>query len=128
MVGQAADQVAAGWEGRVPVDPQLQRVIAAGPPDADFGDRIRQAFILLEQRIRETANLGPDQFTTELVNNAFHPQTGILQPVSPVPAERTGLHQLLLGAFLYYRNPIAHRAIAHEAASAWHVFHLSTSP
>lgn len=105
------------------VDPQLRRTLEKG----DFNntdDLIRTAFILLERRIRESTGLSGHQFGKELIDTAFHPDTGLLQPVSPVGAERAGLHHLLLGIFLYYRNPIAHRPVYHSPKSSQHVFSL----
>lgn len=125
MVGAPQQQNwAQYWGAGVAVDEALQGIVASGPPDRLFGDRIRRAFVLLEQRIRAKASLAEHDFGKELVDKAFLPDKGILQPVSPVAAERSGLHQLLVGAFLYYRNPIAHRPITHDKQSAWQVFHL----
>lgn len=95
-------------------DSELQRITHKNLPTkvlGDFDNLIRAAFVCLERRIRETAGLSEHEFGTKLIDKAFHPQNGILQPVSPAPAERIGLHHLLLGIFLYYRNPVAHRPI-----------------
>ncbi len=112
------------WGAGVAVDPELYQIVASGSPDVGFSDRVRSAFVLLEQRIRAKANLTEHYFSKDLVNEAFAPNKGVLQPVSPVQAECAGLHHLLYGAFLFYRNPIAHRPVYHDKQSAWQVFHL----
>ncbi len=93
------------------VDLELRLYLTNSKSTTDFTDDIRGAFVLLERRIREIAGLKDRLVGQELINAAFHPSNGILQPVSSVTAEREGLHHLLLGIFLYYRNPIAHRAV-----------------
>ena len=99
----------------------------------DFAGHVRTAFIVLERRIRQTAGLADHDFGTDLIDKAFAPDSGALQPVSPVKAECAGLHSLLKGIFLYYRNPVAHRPIDYNPYSAQrvltiidHAFHLVT--
>lgn len=99
-------------------DYELRGVLEQGKPDYISEDNIRAAFVLLERRIRQSAGLSGHQFGKELIDAAFHPDSGLLQPVSPVGAERAGLHHLLLGIFLYYRSPIAHRPVHHDQQSA----------
>lgn len=93
------------------VDLELRLYLTQSESTVDYTDDIRGAFVLLERRIRDIAGLKAGLVGQELINAAFHPGTGILQPVSSVTAEREGLHHLLQGIFLYYRNPIAHRAV-----------------
>jgi hypothetical protein len=100
------------------VDTQLRREVAKWTPGGDVNDLIRADFVLLERRIRESAGLAEHNFGKDLIDKAFHPETGLLQPVSPIAAERAGLHHLLLGTFLYYRNPVAHRLIHHTEQSS----------
>ena len=99
----------------------------------DFAGHVRTAFIILERRIRQTAGLAEHDFGTDLIDKAFAPDSGALQPVSPVKAECAGLHSLLKGIFLYYRNPVAHRPIDYNPYSAQrvltiidHALHLVT--
>ena len=105
------------------IDPELRRTLENDASN-NTDDLIRAAFVLLERRIREGAGLSGHQFGKELIDAAFRPDTGLLQPMSPIGAERAGLHHLLLGIFLYYRNPIAHRPVYHSPNSSQHVFSL----
>ena len=106
------------------VEFQLRSMIQRGLASGDRGGLVREAFIHLEQRIRESAGLPPHLFGQGLIEAAFHPQNGRLQPVSPVEAERAGLHKLLLGIFLYYRNPIAHRPVYHSDQASRQILQL----
>jgi hypothetical protein len=71
-----------------------------------------------------SAGLAAHDFGKDLIDKAFHPQTGRLQPVSPVSAECSGLYHLLLGLFLFYRNPIAHREVPYDEHTAKPVLYL----
>ncbi|MCA1667370.1 MAG: TIGR02391 family protein, partial [Thermomicrobia bacterium] len=112
------------WSAGINTDPSLERIVKKGSPDWNFDDRIREAYILLENRLREVAGLPSHEYGAGLVDAAFSPNKGVLQPVSPVGAENAGLHELFHGAFLYYRNPSAHRTVNHDKQSAWLIFHL----
>lgn len=105
-------------------DPQLRLLVEKGRPDSDYSDLVRAAFVLLERRIREAAGLVEHDFGKDLIDKAFHPENGLLQPVSPVAAERAGLHHLLVGILLYYRNPVAHRPINYTRQVAGRVLSL----
>lgn len=91
-------------------DQELSRIIKKHTSDYDFSSDLREAFVLLENRIRERTGLPLSDFGKELIEKAFNPTTGVLQPVSSLPAERAGLNDFLRGLFLFYRNPVAHRA------------------
>ena len=106
------------------VDPELRRDLAVSASASDFTGVIRTAFVHLERRIRESAGLDQHYYGKELIDKAFHQEAGILQPVSPVGSVRTGLYNLLLGIFLYYRNPVAHQPVYHTQESALQVLSL----
>lgn len=105
-------------------DTELRRELGFSASANDFTGVIRTAFVHLERRIRESAGLDDRHYGKDLIDKAFNPKDGILQPVSPDGAERTGLYNLLLGIFLYYRNPIAHRPVYHSPESAIQVLSL----
>ena len=111
------------WLKRI-VDPDLRRAVRHNASASDFTGVIRSAFVHLERRIRESAGLEEHHYGKELIDKAFLPDKGILQPVSPDGSERAGLYNLLLGVFLYYRNPIAHRTVYHTPESALRVLLL----
>jgi uncharacterized protein (TIGR02391 family) len=104
-------------------DFELRRELDRLSP-TDFAGHVRTAFIVLERRIRQTAGLAEHDFGTDLIDKAFAPDSGVLQPVSPAKAECAGLHNLLKGIFLYYRNPVAHRPIDYNSYSARRVLTL----
>lgn len=106
------------------LEPRLDRIVQQQAANGDYSSAVRAAFVHLEQRIRQTAGLAAHDFGKDLIDKAFHPQTGRLQPVSPVSAECAGLHHLLLGLFLFYRNPIAHRPISYNEQSAKPILQL----
>jgi uncharacterized protein (TIGR02391 family) len=83
-----------------------------------YDEIVRRAFVVLETRIRQTAGLGDHEFGKELVDKAFIYPNGVLQPISASGAECSGLYHLMLGTFLYYRNPVAHREISYDENSA----------
>lgn len=102
-------------------DAELRRELSQSASTSDFTGIIRTAFVHLEQKIRESAGLDEHHYGKGLIDKAFHHTDGILQPVSPDGGERTGFYNILLGIFLYYRNPIAHRQIYHSQESALQV-------
>lgn len=106
------------------VDSDLRWHLRALGATRDLTSVIRTAFVYLEDRIRDSAGLTEYDYGKDLIDKAFHPDIGILQPVSPVGSERAGLYNLLLGIFLYYRNPVAHRPVYYTEESARQVVFL----
>lgn len=115
---------AALWGSGVFVHRSLDHIVRKGPPDHDFSDRIREAFIALESRLRQIGGVGNDMIGAELVDAIFHPTNGVLQPISQAKSENVGIHHLFHGAFLYYRNPNAHHTLPYDQKEAWSIFHL----
>ena len=105
-------------------DNDLLQIVQKHRVDYGFDSDIREAFVLLERRIRDSSGLGIDAFGKDLVDKAFDPKSGILQPFSVVSGERHGLHQFLVGLFQFYRNPIAHRTVDFAARHPVHVISL----
>jgi uncharacterized protein (TIGR02391 family) len=106
-----------------PVDEELRRLVFR--PDILPDSAVREAFLLLEKRIRLTAGLPNSVLGHDLADKAFHPETGVLQPISPMPAERKGVHELFHGAFLFYRNPVSHRDVFHDRESMAHAVNFA---
>jgi uncharacterized protein (TIGR02391 family) len=73
---------------------------------------IREAFVLLERRIRERAGLDASDIGVELVDKAFGPRKAILEvPLCADDGERLGVHQLFRGAMGLLKNPLSHRSV-----------------
>jgi len=73
---------------------------------------IREAFVLLEQRIRERAGLDASDIGVELVDKAFGPKKAMLEvPLCVDEGERLGVHQLFRGAMGLLKNPPSHRSV-----------------
>jgi hypothetical protein len=106
------------------VDPDLRRELEEKVSPTDHAGQVRAGFIILERRIRQTAGLEEHDIGAELIDKVFGPDKGLLQPVSPVKTECVGLHHLLKGIFLYYRNPVAHNPIDYTPFTATRVLYL----
>jgi len=78
------------------------------PDKADTA--VREATVILEDRIRRIARLGTDSYGVGLVDKALNPKTGSLHFGRP-QREREGLHQLYRGAIGFFKNPASHRII-----------------
>jgi uncharacterized protein (TIGR02391 family) len=74
----------------------------------DFQNAIQNAFIVLEERIRNYGNLPQDEVGRNLAQKAFEPDSGPLR-FGETGAERAGAKNLYTGAFMTYRNPSSHR-------------------
>lgn len=82
-----------------------------------FDEAVRQAFVLLEERLRKMLN--KDRATGgQLIQFAFSPDGPLTKLLMDNPTERDGLHDLLTGAFKLYRNPAAHTIVGYERAEA----------
>jgi hypothetical protein len=72
-----------------------------------FDTAVRNAYILLETKIRHTILADPDTVGVDLVEKAFHPESGMLN-FGRTPAEKQGVYFLFRGAIQAIRNPITH--------------------
>lgn len=80
-----------------------------------FDEAVRNAFVLLEERLRNT--LGTDGLTgVQLANNAFAPDGPLSKHLVRTPAEREGLRELYSGAFKLFRNPAAHGNVKYSSS------------
>lgn len=70
-------------------------------------EAVLNAFKAVEERLR--AATGTQEVGTDLVKTAFAPGTGMLTDPEAWPAQREGLHQIVRGAFLAFRNGPGHR-------------------
>ena len=86
----------------------IDQELVRGCLDKSYEDAITSAFRILEERIRRRINAGPELFGLDLVQQAFHQDTGRLV-FGETDAERSALFQIFRSAFLMLRNPPSHR-------------------
>ncbi len=86
------------------IDPELARSCL----DKSYEDAIRSAFLVLEVRVRNRINAGPERVGTDLMEDAFHPERGKLV-FGETSSERQAVHQIFRSAYMMLRNPPSHR-------------------
>ena len=88
-------------------DPELRERCQADFVSERYSLALRNAFTLLETRIRGESMAPRDKSGLELASYAFQPQNGKI-PVGVTDSEREGAFQLFRGAFIAFRDPAAH--------------------
>jgi len=82
--------------------------LLARPGKADTA--VREACVVLEDRLRRAAGLGKEVIGVELVDRCLSPKDGKLV-LSEIAAEQQGIHQLYRGTIGFFKNPTSHRII-----------------
>jgi hypothetical protein len=88
------------------IDPDLRRECF----DKSYEDAVTSAFRILEVRMRDRIKAGAQSFGTDLVKEAFHPDSGKLV-FGATRGEREGVYQTYTSAFMMQRNPPSHRYV-----------------
>ncbi|MGY4461516.1 TIGR02391 family protein [Bradyrhizobium sp. LB13.1] len=72
---------------------------------------VRDAFVIVEDAVRVAAGCKPSDFGDQLIEKAFHPDTGVMgdRDATKPKKEREGLMVLFKGAMNAFRNPTSHR-------------------
>jgi len=100
-------------------DEQLrERVLPLIARDKRYDTAVREACVILEDRVRAKAGASAAVIGLDLIKGAFHEDAGVLI-VSEVANEQAGAHQLFRGMVAWIRNSFAHRvndATAHGDA------------
>jgi uncharacterized protein (TIGR02391 family) len=97
------------------LDDELRRRCAPLIHMGAFDEAVRNAFVLLEERLRQAT--GNDGLTgVQLANNAFAAEGRLTKHLGQTPAEREGLRELYSGAFKLFRNPAAHNVVGYSDA------------
>jgi uncharacterized protein (TIGR02391 family) len=78
---------------------------------------IRNAGVVLEERLRKSTGAEASEFGTRLVDYALHKDSGRLT-VSEHPVEQEGVHLLFRGAVQFVRNPPMHRKLKYTEGEA----------
>lgn len=120
------------WE-RTRLDEALADAIDDAWRSGAYRAVIRDAFVHLEERLRQFADIDPSRGLSggKLVDAIFGPsgdgvtrlpEGALLGPVTG--GERVGLAHLFRGAFLFARNPVAHRRFEPTADEAYALVEL----
>jgi uncharacterized protein (TIGR02391 family) len=88
-------------------DPELRERCQTDFVAERYSLAVRNAFTLLETRIRLESLAPRDKSGVDLASHAFHPQNGKI-PIGVTEGEREGNHLLFRGAFIAFRDPAAH--------------------
>jgi uncharacterized protein (TIGR02391 family) len=79
-----------------------------------FDEAVRNAFVLLEERLRKAINQ-EGMTGTSLANFAFKADGPLAKQLSHSASEREGLRELYSGAFKLFRNPTAHGVVGYDS-------------
>lgn len=88
-----------------------------------YQSAIRDAFNVLEERVRESGEYGPEIHGTNLMHQAFNVGSGPLSTGS-TNSEKEGFLKLYAGAFQALRNPASHRTVELDWQRAHDIIHL----
>lgn len=96
-------------------NPELLGACLSNFNEDDYETAILKAFRLVEIKVRQTAQLNPNDVGTDLMTKAFSTSTGKLAvKICATTAEKEGVHSLFRGAIALYRNPVAHRSMSYN--------------
>jgi len=90
---------------------------SGGTFHSDPETAVFNAFKVLETRLRSRTG-ATEGSGTDLVREAFHPESGALANPALPKAEREGVYLLFRGAFMALRNPRGHRFLDEEDTMA----------
>ncbi len=119
--------------GRQLLDPGLVAAISASWEAQHFGSAVRDAFIYLEDVLRDVggvdsdAGLSGDRLVTSLLSRSSAralvlPSDGFMGHLTT--GEQEGTYSFVKGAFLLFRNATAHRPIPYSSAEAEDIIHV----
>lgn len=81
---------------------------------SDFETAVFKAFRLLEEAVRTKAGLPAETLGADLMTKAFRPGAILAHPSALTTAEAEGLHHLMRGAIMWFKNPTSHRTVGYE--------------
>jgi uncharacterized protein (TIGR02391 family) len=100
-------------------DAQLrERVLPLIAQERNYDTAIREACVILEDRVRSRAAAAASLYGVNLMTAAFHEETGALI-LAEIATEQAGAHQVFRGMVAWIRNSFGHRlrdATAHGDA------------
>ncbi|MHB1774280.1 MAG: TIGR02391 family protein [Acidimicrobiales bacterium] len=119
--------------GQQLLDAGLVAAISTSWEAQHYGSAVRDAFIHLEDVLRDVASLDPDtglsgaQLVTSLLTPSSSPRLALSDDgfmAHLTSGEREGLYNFVNGAFRLFRNATAHRNLAYTAAEAEDIIHV----
>jgi uncharacterized protein (TIGR02391 family) len=114
LTDQEMRQLRHTLEANAGLDEELLQRCAPLMHMGKFDEAVRNAFVLLEERLR-TAVDKPGMTGTNVARHAFDAETGPLSKhLGRTKQERLGLENLFTGAFRLFRNPTAHTFIDYD--------------
>lgn len=81
---------------------------------SDFETAIFKAFRLLEESVRAKTGLPSETIGADLMSKAFKSGGILSHPSAHTIAEAEGLHHLMRGAIMWFKNPSSHRTVGYE--------------
>jgi uncharacterized protein (TIGR02391 family) len=72
---------------------------------------VRDAAVVLEDRVRKHAGLANKDIGVVLIDKALNPKTGLLE-VDGTESEKRAVHELFRGTIGFFKNPTSHRIVA----------------
>lgn len=86
-----------------------------------YQDAVQNAFIAVEERIRDQGGFPQDTTGVDLATDAFKPDSGPLS-VGETSSEQQGIMQLYRAGFMAFRNPSSHRFLEDlDEVDAYHI-------
>jgi uncharacterized protein (TIGR02391 family) len=77
----------------------------------DYDTAVSLSFREVEIAVRRESGAGAEDYGTDLMRKAFHPQTGGLTDADALPGERQAISDLFAGAMGLFKNPTSHRRV-----------------
>lgn len=101
------------------LDDELRLRVVEHFENEQYQSAVQQAFITLEERVRDKGNFSYEESGTSLMTQAFHYDNGHLA-IGETEAERRGVMLLYKSAFQSFRNPSSHRFLEDMSAKRAH--------
>jgi len=81
---------------------------------SDFETAIFKAYRLLEEIVREKTESPPEIIGADLMSKAFKPGGILKHPSALTNGEAEGLHHLMRGAIMWFKNHSSHRSVGYQ--------------
>jgi len=96
-------------------NPQLLKKCLGAFNDDNYENAIFLAYKLVEETVRNKAELDSSYFGAKLINTALHPDKGKLMiPSCELQHEQEGIYNMFKGAIAFFKNPSSHRTVCYD--------------